>query len=63
MKIKSCLIILSLIFANEAMAIQNKEVNEGDEFNAVISRNDLNRIKVVNDKIRDIKSIIRYHII
>ena len=56
MKIKSCLIILSLIFANEAMAIQNKEVNDGDEFNAVISRNDLNRIKVVNDKIRDIKS-------
>ena len=56
MKIKSYLIILSLIFANEAMAIQNKEVNDGDEFNAVISRNDLNRIKVVNDKIRDIKS-------
>ena len=56
MKIKKYLIILSLIFANEAMAIQNKEVNDGDEFNAVISRNDLNRIKVVNDKIRDIKS-------
>lgn len=56
MKIKSYLIILSLIFANDAMAVQNKELNDGDEFNAVISRNDLNRIKVVNDKIRDIKS-------
>lgn len=56
MKIKATLIILLLIFANEAKAIQNKELNDGDEFNAVISRNDLNRIKVVNDKIRDIKS-------
>ena len=56
MKIKATLIILLLIFANEAKAIQNKELNDGDEFNAVISRSDLNRIKVVNDKIRDIKS-------
>lgn len=56
MKISLLIIILIVALNNQSLAMQNKEVNDGDEFSAVISKNDLNRIKVANDKIRDIKS-------
>ena len=48
------LLILFFISAS-AQAAQVKEVEDGDEFTAEISKLDINRVKVVGDRIRDVK--------
>jgi len=44
-----------LFLSNSSFAAQIKDLEDGDEFSAEISRTDLNRIKVVGDRIRDVK--------
>ena len=44
-----------LFLSNASFAAQIKDLEDGDEFSAEISRTDLNRIKVVGDRIRDVK--------
>jgi len=47
--------IVFLFLSNSSFAVQIKDLEDGDEFTAEISKTDLNRIKVVGDRIRDIK--------
>jgi type-F conjugative transfer system secretin TraK len=47
--------LIILFLSNHSFAAQIKDLEDGDEFNAEISRTDLNRIKVVGDRIRDVK--------
>lgn len=47
--------ILFLSLINEALATQNKTVEDGSEFTAQISKLDINRIKVVGDRVRSVK--------
>lgn len=48
-------IILMILSLSEVKAAQVKQVEDGDEFTAEISKSDLNRIKVGGDRIRDVK--------
>lgn len=54
-----CLVITSfllLVIASKSVqAAQIKEIEDGGEFTAEISKMDLNRIKVTGDRIRDVK--------
>lgn len=52
---KRIAVILFVLFANQAHALQIKEVYEGVEIHANISSNDINRIKVIDDKIRSVR--------
>lgn len=44
------------LISGQSMAAQTKMVEDGSEFSAEISKSDINRIKVVGDRIKDIKS-------
>ncbi len=48
--------VVASFYWAEALAVQTKIVEDGAEFGADISKTDINRIKVVGDRIRDIKS-------
>lgn len=54
-KLLSSFILMSF-FSISAYASQIKEVEDGDEFEAQISKTDINRIKIVGDRIRNIKA-------
>ncbi len=47
--------VIFLFLSNSSFAAQIKDIEDGDEFTAEISKTDLNRIKVVGDRIRDVK--------
>lgn len=48
--------LLTVLFSTSSYANQIKEVEDGDEFEAQISKTDINRIKIVGDRIRNIKA-------
>jgi len=48
-------ILILFFISTSAQAAQVKEVEDGDEFTAEISKLDINRVKVVGDRIRDVK--------
>lgn len=51
----NCLIIY-FIFCDFALATQTKDVEDGEEFTAEISKSDINRIKVSGDRIRTVQN-------
>jgi type-F conjugative transfer system secretin TraK len=51
----SCL-VLSLFISTQALAKQEKTVEDGEEFTAEISKTDINRIKLYGDRIRSVQS-------
>lgn len=51
----SSIILFVINVSLDSYAAQNLSIEDGEEFTAEISRTDLNRIKLVGDRIRDIK--------
>ncbi len=51
----SSVILFVINISFDSYAAQNLNIEDGEEFTAEISRTDLNRIKLVGDRIRDIK--------
>ena len=53
----SAITLCSLLYVNLAFATQTKMLEDGDEFTAEISKSEINRIKVLGDRIRNVQNI------